>query len=167
MDGGFLGLLDPQAMLVTAQLIPSDLALAAVCLLATAALVAFCVPGVLMPTAIAAGALLGAWAGAALVVAGAVCGSQILFLVSRHLAGGRLHRLGDKFVGVQSSVARHGLWYVVALRVIGVPHFLVTVASASTPMRSRAFLAANAIGFFPVLCLSAIAGSALQFGPGA
>ena len=158
MNGNFLTGLEQFA---TAGLIPGDLAVAIVCLVGTAALVAFCVPGILMPTAIAAGALLGPWAGAALVIAGAVCGSQILFAASRRLAGDRFHRFGDKLAGVQSSLARHGLWYVVGLRVIGVPHFLVTVASASTPIRGRAFLAANALGFFPVLGLSAIAGSAL------
>lgn len=155
--GGF----EPRAVLAAAGIAPDVWAVAAVCLIGTAILVALCVPGILMPTAIAAGALLGPWAGVALVVAGAVCGSQILFTVSRRLPVQGLSRVGERLPRVQASLERHGFWYVAASRVIGIPHFLVTLASAATPMRARTFVIANAVGFFPVLCLSAIAGHAL------
>lgn len=161
MEFDLISWFEPQAMLAAAGLLPSYWAVAAVCLVGTAVLVALCVPGVLMPFAITAGALLGPWAGVALVVGGAVCGSQALFAASRILPGNYLGRFGDKLAKMQPNAGRHGLWYVAALRVIGVPHFLVTVASAATPMRSRTFLLANTLGFFPALCLSAFAGSAL------
>lgn len=161
MDADLISWFEPQAMLAAAGLLPSELTVAAVCLVGTAILVALCVPGILMPTAVTAGALLGPWAGVALVVAGAVAGSQILFAVSRSVPGGHLERWGNRLPRIQSSLARRGMWYVAAMRLIGVPHFMVTVASAATPMRARTFIAANAIGFFPALCLSSIAGAAL------
>src|SRR5690606_1315761 len=49
----------------------------------SAGLIACGVPGVLLPISFASGALLGGWTGMAVVVAGAMLGSQALFLVTR------------------------------------------------------------------------------------
>ena len=65
------------------SLVASEILLGAVFLALTAGLIAFGVPGVLVPISFTSGALLGGWTGMAVVVAGAMLGSQALFLVTR------------------------------------------------------------------------------------
>jgi uncharacterized membrane protein YdjX (TVP38/TMEM64 family) len=143
-------------------LFDSELLVAAIFFLATAILIAFCVPGVLLPIAIGSGAVLGPWGASAAVLLGAAAGSQLLFLAARHFAGERVQaRLGPRLHAFQDRFAARGIWYVIGLRVIGTPHFLVTAASALTPMRSSKFAAATLLGFLPAVTLAAATGSAI------
>lgn len=145
-----------------ALFLQSELLIAGLFFIVTAVLIALCVPGVLLPMALSSGALLGGWQAAAVVAMGALAGSQILFLVSRRFAADRLrHRLGPRFERFQQKVAAHGLWYVVGLRIVGAPHFLVTAGSALLPMRATSFAIATLIGLLPAIGVGAFTGSAI------
>lgn len=140
----------------------SELLLAGVFFIVTALLIALCVPGVLIPMALSSGAILGGWDAAAVVLLGAVAGSQLFFLTARHFVRDRLRsRLGERLQTFEQRFAAHGIWYVIGLRVIGTPHFLVTGASAMTPIRSPAFAIATLIGLLPAVAIAAATGSAI------
>ena len=142
--------------------VESKLLLAGLFFLVTAALVAFCIPGVLIPVALSSGALLGAWQAVAAVALGAVVGSQLFFLCARYLASERLRaRLGPRLEGFERRVSGRGIWYVAGLRLLGAPNFLVTTGSALMPIRSSSFAAATLLGFLPAIAIAATTGSAI------
>jgi uncharacterized membrane protein YdjX (TVP38/TMEM64 family) len=139
-----------------------DAALAGLLFLGTAALVALCVPGVITAMSISSAAILGAWAAVPVVTLGALVGSLILFLGVRRADSGRTRaKLGPRFAPFEQRFTRHGLWYVVALRLCGAPHFLVTAGSALLPVRASGFAAASLAGLLPVVAVYAVAGSLL------
>ena len=141
-------------------LFASDVLLAFVLAGLTATLVACCVPGTIVPLSVSSGALLGGWEGAGVVTAGALAGSMALFLASRHLLHDRLRaHWGSRLIKLESHVGKRGFFYVVGLRIVGVPHFLVTAGSALAGVRTRSFVAASLLGFLPVIALSSNAGS--------
>jgi uncharacterized membrane protein YdjX (TVP38/TMEM64 family) len=83
-----------------------------------------------------------------------------LFLASRHLLHDRIRaRWGEKLAKLESHVGKRGFVYVVGLRIVGVPHFLVTAGSALGGVQARSFVAASLLGFLPVIALSSNAGS--------
>ena len=147
--------------------LPANLALdqgmlvAMLLFVATASLVAFCVPGVIIPMAVTSSALVGMWPSVAIVGLGALVGSQILFIAMRYLARDRMHLwLGGRLESFEIRFASYGIWYVIGLRLIGAPHFLVTAASAFLPIGSLAFAGSTVLGLLPALSLAAAAGSA-------
>jgi uncharacterized membrane protein YdjX (TVP38/TMEM64 family) len=150
-----------QELLLSLQaLADSEVLLALLLCALTAALVACCVPGTIVPLSVSSGALLGGATGALVVTAGALLGSFALFLASRHVLRDRVKaRWGPRLAKLESHLARRGFFYVVGLRLAGFPHFLVTAACALSPVRSRSFLAATALGFLPVILLTSTAGS--------
>jgi uncharacterized membrane protein YdjX (TVP38/TMEM64 family) len=138
----------------------SDLLVAGLLFLGTAALVALCVPGIVIPVSITSGAVLGPWAGTPVVALGALLGSQILFLVARRLARERVTaRLGKRLDSFRHRFAAHGIWYVIGLRLVGAPHFLITAGSALMPMRAGSFAVATLLGLLPVIAIASAAGS--------
>jgi uncharacterized membrane protein YdjX (TVP38/TMEM64 family) len=143
-----------QELLLSLQaLADSEVLLALLLCALTAALVACCVPGTIVPLSVSSGALLGGATGALVVTAGAL-------LASRHVRRDRVKaRWGPRLAKLESHLARRGFFYVVGLRLAGFPHFLVTAACALSPVRSRSFLAATALGFLPVILLTSTAGS--------
>ena len=141
-------------------LFASDVLLAVVLAGLTATLVACCVPGTIVPLSVSSGALLGGWEGAGVVTGGALVGSMALFLASRHLLQDRIRaRWGSRLEKLENHVGKRGFFYVVGLRIVGVPHFLVTAGSALAGVRTRSFVAASLLGFLPVVALSSNAGS--------
>jgi uncharacterized membrane protein YdjX (TVP38/TMEM64 family) len=70
-------------------------------------------------------------------------------------------RWGDRLRRFDGELHRRGFFYVAGLRVVGVPHILVTAASALSPMRSRSFALATLLGFLPAVALASMAGSAV------
>ena len=162
MDADLLTLLSMLGVDPALSVFRSELLLAGLFFVATAALIAFCVPGVLVPMAVGSGALLGAWEAAAAVALGAVAGSQLFFLITRHVAADRLRgRLGRRFEAFQRRFAAHGLAYVIGLRLVGTPHFLVTAGSALMPIRATSFAVATLLGFLPAIAIAAATGSAI------
>jgi uncharacterized membrane protein YdjX (TVP38/TMEM64 family) len=128
--------------------------------LLTATLMAFGIPGVLIPLSVASGAFLGPAYAAAAVALGALLGSQVFFHLSRHALRDRArHRLGALIAKIEKNFGRYGFWYVVGLRVAGAPHFAITTACAVLPIRPSAFAAATLIGLLPVTLVAAAFGS--------
>jgi uncharacterized membrane protein YdjX (TVP38/TMEM64 family) len=162
MDASLFDWTALQQMVPALTLFDSELLVAALFFIVTATLFALCVPGVLVPIAIGSGAVLGPWGASAAVLLGAAAGSQLFFLSARHFLGERVKtRLGSRLQTFQERFAARGIWYVIGLRVIGTPHFLVTAASALTPMRSSKFAFATLLGFLPAVTLAAMTGSAI------
>jgi uncharacterized membrane protein YdjX (TVP38/TMEM64 family) len=128
----------------------------------TATLVAFGVPGVLVPLSFSSGALLGGWAGMLIVIAGAVLGSHALFEVTRRWLAARMRRRwGNRLATLDRNIEQRGFYYLLGLRLAGVPHVLVTASSALTAIRGRSFALATMLGFLPAIALAAMAGSAV------
>ena len=145
-----------------ASLVGSDVLLGLALLTLTAALVGSGVPGVLLPLSFSSGALLGGWLGMLVVIAGAVIGSHALFLATRSWLGARVRRRwGAKLERFDHAVGKRGFFYLLGLRLIGVPHVLVTASSALSAIRARSFALATLLGFLPAIALSAMAGSVI------
>ena len=141
-------------------LFANDFALALALFGLTATLIACCVPGTLIPLSVSSTMLLGGWQGALVVIGGAVLGSFVLFVASRHMFRDRVHaRFGDRLARYEEHFASRGFLYVVGLRIAGVPHFLVTAGCALSPIKARAFVAATLLGFLPCIALTSAAGS--------
>lgn len=151
-----------ELLLSIEALFASDVLLAFALAGLTATLVACCVPGTIVPLSVSSGALLGGWEGAIVVTGGALAGSMALFLASRHLLHDRLRaRWGSRLTNLEGHVGKRGFFYVVGLRIVGVPHFLVTAGSALAGVRARSFVAASLLGFLPVIALSSNAAALL------
>ena len=145
-----------------ASLIGHQPLLALAFLMLTATLVAFGVPGVLVPISFSSGALLGGWFGMLVVIAGAVLGSQALFLATRRWLAGRLRRRwGERLARFDRNIEQRGFYYLLGLRLAGAPHMLVTASSALSAMRGRSFGLATLLGLLPAVTLAAMAGSAV------
>ena len=129
--------------------------------LLTASMVALSVPGTIMPLSFTGGLLMGP-AGIFVVAVGALLGSHVLFLVSRHTLSDWMRRkLGHRLDGFQEHLGRRGPVYVVGARLTGVPHLLVTAGSAMTPMSARAFGGASLLGMLPAITVASMAGWAI------
>ena len=147
---------------VVAAFFDNELLLAAFLFIGTACIVGLCVPGLLVPISFSAGMLMDSWLAVPVVVTGAVLGSQALFLAARHGLGGRLERRFAARMGrLNPRLQQYGPAAVTLLRVIGTPHFLVTLASAAGPLGQRGFAIASLLGFLPAIAVSAVAGAAL------
>ena len=145
-----------------ASLLGSEWLLGLALLALTATLVGFGVPGVLVPLSFSSGALLGGWLGMLCVVAGAVLGSQLFFATTRRWLGARVRRRwGERLHHFDRSISKRGFYYLLGLRLAGVPHILVSAASAVSAIRARSFALATLLGFLPAIALSALAGSAV------
>jgi uncharacterized membrane protein YdjX (TVP38/TMEM64 family) len=145
-----------------AALLASEWLLGLAVLMLTATLVALGVPGVLVPISFSSGALLGGWLGMLVVVAGAVLGSHAFFVVTRRWLGVWVRRRwGARIEQFDHHVSRRGFAYLLGLRVAGVPHVLVTAASALSAIRARSFVLATLLGFLPAIALASMAGSAV------
>jgi uncharacterized membrane protein YdjX (TVP38/TMEM64 family) len=145
-----------------ASLAGSELWLGLAFLAVTATLVASGVPGVLVPLSFSSGALLGGWLGMLVVIAGAVLGSHIFFVATRRWFAARVRRRwGARIERFDQHVSRRGFFYLLGLRLTGVPHVLVTAASALSVIRACSFALATLLGFLPAITLAAMAGSAV------
>lgn len=128
----------------------------------TTCAVSLCIPGLLMPIAFSAGLMLDGFWAVPIVTAGAVAGSQALFVAARCGAGKSLERrLSGRMEQYMPHLERYGLIYVAGLRVLGTPHALVTLASAASPLRHRGFALASMLGFLPAIAIGAGTGSVL------
>lgn len=145
-----------------AALLASEWLLGLALLVLTATLVAFGVPGVLVPISFSSGALLGGWLGMLVVVAGAVLGSHAFFVATRRWLAARVRRRwGARIEQYDQHVSKRGFVYLLGLRLAGVPHVLVTAASALSAIRAPSFALATLLGFLPAIALAAMAGSAV------
>lgn len=145
-----------------ASLVGNDLLLGLVFVILTATVMSVGVPGMLLPISFSSGALLGGWLGMAVVVVGALLGSQAFFAVTRRWLSARVRaRWGPRLERIDTDIGKRGFGYLLGLRLLGVPHLLVTVASALSPIRARSFALATGLGLLPAITLAAMAGSAV------
>jgi uncharacterized membrane protein YdjX (TVP38/TMEM64 family) len=146
----------------TLHTVDSHLIIAGCMVLITATLIMLCVPGTLIPLSIAFGALVHPVLATGAVVLGMTLGSQLLFLFAQRVARERLRqRLGFRFQTFEKRFLQFGLLYLVGLRVIGAPHFLVTGGGALMQIRRSTFAISTALGTFPVVALGSGLGSLL------
>lgn len=142
-------------------MLDNQLMVAAMLLVVTTSVIGLCVPGLLMPISFSAGLLLESWLAVPVVAAGAVLGSQGLFLAMRRGMGRSLsRRLAGRMERFAPHLDRYGILYIAGLRVVGTPHALVTLASSASPLRHDRFALASLLGFLPAIALSVGAGTA-------
>jgi len=147
---------------VVAALLGSDVLIGLAFLMLTAAVMASGTPGALLPISFSSGALLGGWLGMAVVIVGAMLGSQALFVVMRRWLAERLRRRwGERLAKFDGNIEKRGFYYLLGLRLVGAPHLLVTASCAVSAIRARSFVAATLLGLLPAITLAAMAGSAV------
>lgn len=132
-------------------------------LAATVAAFAISLPGALTMLAIAGGALFGSWVGGTLFVAGATCGSIVLFLAARPALAHRARGAAARWS--RALLQREGFGIVLSLRLAPVaPPIVATLAAAALGAPVRGFIAATALGFAPAAAILAYLGSRLATG---
>ena len=140
----------------------SELMLALAFLALTTAVTASGIPWVILPISFSSGVLLGGRLGIAVILAGAIIGSQLLFIaVRRGLAGRVRHRLGERLDRYDREISKRGFAYVIGLRLMGAPNLLVSSACALSTLRARTFALATLIGITPTIVLAVTAGTAV------
>lgn len=125
---------------------PMLLATAAIYLAATA----LSIPGGPLRS-LATGFLFGPWVGSGVVIVSATAGATLAFLSARYLfAEAVQRRLGARGALIVSGFAANGFRYLLFLRLVPLfPFWLVNLAPGVTPLRTRTFVAATALGIAP------------------
>lgn len=125
---------------------PMLLATAAVYLAATA----LSIPGGPLRS-LATGFLFGPWVGGGVVIVSATAGATLAFLGARYLfAEAVQRRLGTRGARLVSGFAANGFRYLLFLRLVPLfPFWLVNLAPGVTPLPTRTFVAATALGIAP------------------
>jgi uncharacterized membrane protein YdjX (TVP38/TMEM64 family) len=125
-------------------------AVLAAAVLVYAAATALSFPGAVVLT-LAAGFLFGPWVGTAVVVAGATVGATLAFLGARYVfAAAARRRMGPRLRRLAAGFEADGFSYMLFLRLVPVfPFWLVNLAPALTPLGTRTYVAATAVGIVP------------------
>lgn len=119
-------------------------------------------PGAVVLSLIA-GYLFGVIPGVIYVSLSATAGAAASLLLSRHLIGSRIQkRYGHRLGILNRLVERHGLWYLILLRVIPVfPFFVINYLTGLTRMRVSTFVLSTFFGVLPGSVILAYAGKRL------
>lgn len=140
----------------------NELMLALAFLAVTTAVTASGIPWLILPISFSSGVLLGGRLGVAVMLAGAIIGTQLLFLaVRRGLAGPIRRRFGERLERYDREITKRGFAYLVGLRLMGAPNLLISSACAVSPLRARTFALATLIGITPAIVIAVAAGSAV------
>ncbi len=145
---------------VAAHPIGSSLALGLLYVTATA----FSLP-IATALSVASGFLLGRWAGTLLVDISATLGAVLAFLAARYLLRDWVQArfAGRGLDGLNRSLARSGLYYLLFLRFIPlVPFFLINLGAGLTALPLRTFALGTLVGILPGAFLYVNAGYALS-----
>jgi uncharacterized membrane protein YdjX (TVP38/TMEM64 family) len=125
------------------------------------AAVALSVPGAVWLT-LTGGFLFGAVAGTALTVAAATIGATLVFLLARHIFGAdALDRLGPRAQRIADGIRRDAVPYLLVLRLVPVPFFLVNLVPAFCGVRVGIFAATTLVGIIPATAVFSLAGAGL------
>lgn len=117
------------------------------------------IPGAVALFALAAGAVMGPWAGTAVVLVAVTLGDSLGFLVARYVLRDWAARRFDKAV---ARLDRDSATYLLTLRLIAVvPYFVVNIAMALTRMPLRVFAPVSFVGLAPATFLHVNAGAQL------
>ncbi len=120
------------------------------------------VPGTLLPISFSSGALLGGALGMLAVGLGALIGSLVLYkLLERGSRGALRDKYARHLDRLDGWTARGGIFPLIALRLVGLPHLAVTAVCALASVGPRRYAIATALGVLPAIALSSIAGSAI------
>jgi len=142
--------------------IDSQLILAMAFLGLSTAVMAFGVPWVLPVLSFSSGMLLGGRVGVAVILAGSLIGSQLLFVVARRWMAGPIRRRWDhRLKRYDREISKRGFFYLVGLRLFGAPQLLVSTACALSPLPARTFALATLIGLTPAIVIAVTAGSVI------
>lgn len=130
---------------------------------AYAAATALSLPGAAV-LSLAVGLLFGRWVGTAVIVGAATLGATGVFLAARHLfADAARRRLGERGRRVAEGFERDAVSYLLFLRLVPVfPFWLVNLIPALTPVRTRTYVAATAVGIVPGSFVFANLGESLR-----
>ena len=125
------------------------------------AVVGLSLPGAAIMTVIG-GFLFGPLAGSAAAATGALAGSTIVFLVARSAAGNWLTRRAGPFAAKLADGFRADAFnYLLFLRLVPIPFWLVNLAPALFGVRLSTFVAATAIGILPGTVTFSVFGAGL------
>ncbi|MBW1807470.1 MAG: TVP38/TMEM64 family protein [Deltaproteobacteria bacterium] len=112
---------------------------------------------------LAAGAIFGTIAGAAIVNLGATLGATAALIFTRYLFRDAIERkLGEKAKRLSAGFARDGLNYLLFLRLVPLfPFWLINLTAGLTHLRVRTFIIGTAVGIIPGTFVFCYAGSRL------
>ncbi len=115
-----------------------------------AASTALSVPGATV-LSLAAGLLFGRWVGAGVIVIAATTGATLVFLAARYLfAEAAQRRAGGMAKKLIAGFHENAFNYLLFLRLVPLfPFWLVNLAPAFTPVKTRTYVAATALGIIP------------------
>jgi len=107
-----------------------------------------------------AGLLFGTVLGGTIAVTGATAGAVIIFLVARSaLAGAMRRRAGTLLDRIRPGLHRDGFSYLLALRLVPTPFWLVNLAAAVCGMHLLPFAVATLVGIIPATYVLAWVGT--------
>jgi uncharacterized membrane protein YdjX (TVP38/TMEM64 family) len=131
------------------------------------AVVGLSLPGGAILT-VTGGFLFGSWLGAGASCLGALAGATIIFLVARSAAGEWLtRRAGPLTAKLATGFRADAFNYLLFLRLVPFPFWLVNLAAALFNVRLGTFLTATAIGILPATVAFAVFGAGLDIVIGA
>lgn len=112
--------------------------------------VALSIPGATV-LSLAVGFLFGRWVGTLLIATAATLGATLVFLAARHLFPGVAGRLvGTRMGRLAEGFGRDAFSYLLFLRLVPVfPFWLANLVPAFTPVRTRTYVLATAVGILP------------------
>lgn len=124
--------------------------------------VALSIPEAALVT-VAGGLLFGTLLGGTLAVLGATAGAVLLFLVARSAFSGAIRRRAGAFLDrIRPKLHRDGFSYLLALRLVPAPFWLVNLAAALSGMRLLPYTAATLIGIIPATFVLAWIGAGVS-----
>jgi uncharacterized membrane protein YdjX (TVP38/TMEM64 family) len=125
------------------------------------AVVGLSLPGGAIMT-VTGGFLFGPVIGTIAAVAGALVGATVIFLIARSAAGECLTRRAGPFAAKLAEGFRADAFsYLVFLRLVPLPFWLINLAPALFDVRLSTFVAATAIGILPATLTFAVFGAGL------
>ncbi len=110
-----------------------------------------CLPGTTLFLTMVGGGLFGFWEGTLLAALSSTLGALLSFFTVRYLFRNLAARyLEGKWEGVRSRLKRHGVRYILTLRLTSAfPYFLLNPLLALTSISPWTFLWTTAVGIFP------------------
>jgi uncharacterized membrane protein YdjX (TVP38/TMEM64 family) len=109
------------------------------------------------------GFLFGRWAGMAIILFSATLGATLVFLGARYVfAEAAQRRMGKRARDIMARFHKRDFNYLLFLRLVPLfPFWLINLVSAFTPMKTRTYVAATAIGIAPGCFIFANLGQSL------
>lgn len=139
--------LKTQQAAIAAQFQAHPFMVAAIYFAVYVAVTALSLPGAALLT-LFGGAVFGLWWGTLIVSFASSIGATLAFLSSRFLFRDAVQRkFGDKLQALNAGVEREGAFYLFTLRLVPLfPFFVINLAMALTPIRTRTFYWVSQLG---------------------